>query len=116
MVEPGWENGSQTLRSILNKQGEKIKLEVQHFLTETPNLSEEDVKVNISKGETDLWDRFALGEARGQLTESLEERQAQTWAEVAKNAQRGVRRTLKDLPELPEDGGDSIGKSAFPFP
>ncbi len=98
MRESGWEMGSQTLRRILQKQGEKIKLEVHQLLNEDSRSSKEQGKVGVSKLDTDLWDRFAVGEAKEEHIKVLDGKSA-TWAEVAMNAQRGVRRAVKDLPD-----------------
>lgn len=99
MMESEWEKDSQTLQRILNKQGEKIKLQVHQFLIEDPNSLKEQVKGDISELDTSLWTRFAMGDAQEENFEPPDGRKEETWAVVAKNAQRGVRRTVKNLPE-----------------
>ena len=97
----GWEKDSHTLQRILNKQGEKIKLEIHRLLNEDPRSSKEKAKAkdDVSELDTEIWNRFAVGEAKAETLEVLEGRMGKTWAMVAKNAQRGVRRTVKSLPE-----------------
>lgn len=99
MVEPGWEKDKQTLQRILNKQREKTKLEVHQLLHVDSKHSEKQFKGDVSTLDTDLWDHFAVGEAKKEFVEALDRRKGHTWAVVAKNAQRGVRRAVKDLPE-----------------
>lgn len=99
MMESGWEKDLQTLQRILNQQGEKIKSEVHQILNEDSESSKEQFKCNMSDLDTDLWNRFAVGEAKEKIVEALDGRREDTWAVVAKNAQRGVRRTVKNLPE-----------------
>lgn len=99
MMESGWEKDSQTLQRILNIQGEKTKLEIHRMLNEDSKSSKEQVKDDVSELDTDLWNRFAVGEAKAENIEVQDGRQGETWALVAKNAQRGVRRTVKTLPE-----------------
>lgn len=98
-MESGWEKDSQTLQRILQKQGEKIKLEIHRLLNEDPRSSKEKAKDDVSELDTEIWNRFAVGEAKAETLEVLEGRIGDTWAVVAKNAQRGVRRTVKSLPE-----------------
>lgn len=99
MMESGWEKDILTLQRILNQQGEKIKSEVHQILNEDSESSKEQFKCNMSDLDTDLWNRFAVGEAKEKIVEALDGRREDTWAVVAKNAQRGVRRTVKNLPE-----------------
>ncbi len=98
-MEPGWEKDSQTLQRILQKQGEKIKLEIHRLLNEDPRSSKEKAKDDVSEFDTEIWNRFAVGEAKAETLEVLEGRIGDTWAVVAKNAQRGVRRTVQSLPK-----------------
>ena len=99
MMEPGWEKDRQTLQHILNKQREKTKLEVHQLLHKDSKILEEQVKGDMSTLDTDLWDHFAVGEAKKDFVEALDRRKGHTWAVVAKNARRGVRNAVKDLPE-----------------
>ena len=98
-MEPGWEKDKQTLQRILNKQREKTKLELHQLLHEDSKPLEEQVKGDMSTRDTDLWDHFAVGEAKKEFIEALDRRKGHAWAVIAKNAQRGVRRAVKDLPE-----------------
>ena len=99
MMESGWEKDSQTLQRILKQQGEKIKLEIHRLLNEDPGSSKEKAKDDVSELDTEIWNRFAVGEAKAESLEVLEGRIGESWAVVAKNARRGVRRTVKSLPE-----------------
>lgn len=99
MMGSAWEKDSRTLQHILDKQREKIKLEVHTLLNEDPKSSEEKVEGDRSESDTDLWNRFVVGEAGEENVEALDGRKRETWGVVAKNAQRGVRRTTKYLPE-----------------
>ena len=94
MMETGWEKDSQTLQRILKSQGENVKHKVHQLLNEDPHPSKEQVKGDGSDLDTDLWNRFAAGEAK-----ALDTNKGGTWAVVAKNAQQGVRHTVKMLPE-----------------
>lgn len=98
LMEPGWENDNETLQHILDKQKEITKLELQQLLTKDSKSSKEQDEGDVSKSDTDLWDRFGVGETKMASVEALRIKR-ETWAVVAKNAQRGVRRALKDLPE-----------------
>ena len=98
-MEPGWEKDKQTLQRILNQQREKTKLEVHQLLHINSKPLEDQFKGDMSTMDTDLWDHFAVGEAKKDFVEALDRRKGHTWAIVAKNAQRGVRRAVKDLPE-----------------
>lgn len=99
MIESEWEKDSQKLQSILDKKGDKVKLEVHGLLNEVSKYSKEEVKGDPSELDTDLWNRFAVGEAKEENVETLDGRKGETWAVVAKNAQRGVQRTVKYVPE-----------------
>lgn len=99
MMESGWAKGSHTLQRILNKQGENVKLEVHQILNEAPRSTKEQVEGNMSKLDTEIWDRFAVSEAKEENVKASDRNQGKTWAVVAKNAKRGVRRAVKDLPE-----------------
>ena len=99
MMMSGWEKDSQTLRRILHEQGEKIKHEIHKSLIGDPKFSREEVKGKMSELDTDLWNQFAVGRAEEENVESLAGRKGETWAAVAKNAQRGVRHVVKNLPE-----------------
>ena len=99
MMESGWEEDRQTLQRILNKQREKTKLELHQLLHEDSKPLKKQVKGDMSKSDTDLWDHFAVGEAKDKFVEAVDRRKGHAWAVVAKNAQRGVRRAVKDLPE-----------------
>lgn len=99
MMESGWEKDSQTLQGILNKQVEKIKLEVHKLLNEDSKTSKEQVEGDLSELDTDLWNRFAVSEAEEENIEASNEKSGETWAKVAKNARRGVRRAVKHLPK-----------------
>ena len=99
MMVSGWEKDSQTLHRILNKQGEKIKYDIHQLLIGDPTLSKGQVKGDMSELDTELWNRFVVGEANEGNVEALDGRKGKTWASVVKNAQRGVRRTVKNLPE-----------------
>ena len=93
-IESGCEKDIQTLQRILKKQGAKVEHGVHQLLNEDPHSSKEQVKGDESDLDTDLWNRFAAGEA-----EALDINKGGTWAVVAKNAQQGVRHAVKDLPE-----------------
>ena len=99
MIESEFGKDSQKLQRILDKKGEKVKLEVHGLLNEDSRYSKEEVKGDASELDTDLWNRFAVGEAKEENVETLSGRKGETWAVVAKSAQRGVRRTVKYLPE-----------------
>ena len=99
MMESGWEKDSQTLQRILNIQGENIKLEIHRILNEDSKSSKEQVKDDVSELDTDLWNQFAVGEAEAENVEVRDGRKRETWALVARNAQRGVQRTVKTFPE-----------------
>ena len=99
MMEPTWEKDKKTLQRILSQQREKIKLEVYQLLHQDSKPLEEQFKGDMSTLDRDLWDHFAVGEAEEDIVKLLDRRQGHAWAAVAKNAQRGVRRATKDLPE-----------------
>ncbi|CAF9906914.1 MAG: hypothetical protein ALECFALPRED_002752 [Alectoria fallacina] len=99
MMESEWEKDSQTLQGILNKQVQKIKLEVHKFLNEDSKTSKEQVEGDLSELDTDLWNRFAMSEAEEENIEASNGKSGETWAKAAKNAQRGVRRAVKHLPK-----------------
>ena len=92
----------QTLQHILNKQKEKIGLEVHQLLNKDPESLKGHIASAMSKPDANVWDHFAVCEAEGEQVEALDRRKVGTWAVVAKNAQRGVRRAVKDLPQ--DDG------------
>lgn len=98
MMESGWEKDNETLQHILDKQKEKTKLELQQLLSKDSKSSKEQVEGDVSKSDTNLWDHFGVGETKMESVEALRIKR-ETWAVVAKNAQRGVRRALKDTPE-----------------
>lgn len=98
MMESGWEKDNETLQHILGKQKVKAKLELQQFLSEDSKSSKEQVEEGVSKLDTDLWDHFGVGKTKMESVEALS-RKRETWAAVAKNVHRGVRRALKDIPE-----------------
>ena len=94
-----WEKDSQTLQNILSRQEAKIKLELHCFLHADPKSSKEQLRGDMLELDTDLWKRFGVGETRKGIVELLDEGKDVTWAMVAKNVQRGVRRTIRTLPE-----------------
>lgn len=94
VIGSGWEKDIQTLQRILEKQGAKVKDEVHEVLNEDRYSSKEQVKGDGSDLDTDLWNRFAAGEAKAQDVNN-----GGTWAVVAKNAQQGVRHAVRNLPE-----------------
>ena len=95
----GREKIGQTLQRILKKHGEKIKLELHQLLNKDLEHSKAEVGDDISSIDIELWDRFAVGETEGQYVDMLDGTNGATWATVASNAQRGVRRAVKNLPE-----------------
>ena len=100
MGDSGGEEDNQTLQRVLDRQREKIKLEVHQLLNRGPKLSKELAEGDLLKLDTYLWDHFAMAEkASKEHVEALDGRKGETWAVVANNAQRGVRRAVKDLPE-----------------
>ena len=94
VIESGWEKHIQTLQRILERQGAKVKDEVHEVLNEDRRSSKEQVKGDGSDLDTDLWNRFAAGQVKAQ-----DVKKGGTWAVVAKNAQQGVRHTVKNLAE-----------------
>ena len=99
MKESGWEKNGQTLQRILDKHGEKMKLELHQNLNGGPKLSKDHVEGDMSKPDVDMWDRFAVGGAKEERVKPPHGREGETWAVVAKNIQRGIRRAVRDLPE-----------------
>lgn len=102
MEEFGWQKDSQTLQRIISKQREKIMLEVSQLLSEGPKASNEQFNADVSDMDNDLWHRFAVGESKAEDVEALDGRKGETWAMIAKNAERGVRRIVQTLPEIGE--------------
>ena len=94
MTESGREKDKETLQRILRRQGEMAKLEIRQMLDEYPQFSKEQVTDDSSDLDTDLWNRFAVTKAKESTVEALDGRKGETWAVLAKNAQRGVRRLL----------------------
>lgn len=97
-MESGWADDCQTLRRILGRQGEKSKVEAYqglhgegaNFKAQAPN--------EISATDDDLWSRIAGAPSKnGQAISG--DFAGKEWATVAKHAQRGVHRMVKDLPE-----------------
>ena len=103
MTESGREKDNETLQRILRRRGEMAKLEIRQMLDEYAKSSKEQVTDDSSELDTDLWNRFAEVEAKEGTVEALDGRKGETWAVVAKNAQRGVRRLL------PKEGKLSSG-------
>ena len=88
-----WGGDVEKLQSIIQKQGEKVKLEVNHLVQENVEDTGEET---LGDEDQELWDRFAV-------TSTQEKRKTARsselgWAVAAKNARRGVRRMLMDLP------------------
>ena len=103
MTESGREKDNETLQRILCRQGEMAKLEIRQMLEEYPQSSKEQVTDDSSGLDTDLWNRFAVVEAKEGTAEALDGRRGETWAVLAKNAHKGVRRLL------PKEGKRSSG-------
>lgn len=103
MTESGREKDNETLQRILRRQGEMAKLEIRQMLDEYPQSSKEQVTDDSLDLDTDLWNRFAVVEAKEGTVEAQDRRKGDTWAVLAKNAQRGVRRLL------PKEGNGSSG-------
>ena len=97
LMESECEKDNQTLKRILDKQREKTKLEVYQLLSEDSRSLKEQVEGDTSTLDNILWDQFAVGGAKKGPVKALGRRKGETWAAVAKNAQRGVRRAVKDL-------------------
>lgn len=102
MMDPGSEKDSQTLQRILHEKGEKIKLEVHQLLNKDPNSFQEQAKCHMSESDTDLWHQFAVLENKAENVKAFHTKEGRSWAVVAKNAQQGVRRTVRHLPEYGE--------------
>ena len=102
MMGSGLQRHTQTLRRILDNQREKTKLQIHQLLNKNPKPSKEQVEEDVSTLDTDLWDQFAVDEAQRKLVEALDGSKGETWAVIARNAQRGVQRAVKDLPEYDE--------------
>ena len=94
MTESGRETDNETLQRILRRQGEMAELEIRQMLDERSQSPKEQVTDDSSELDTDLWNRFAVVEAKEGTLEALDGRKGETWAVLAKNAQRGVRRLL----------------------
>ena len=94
MTESGREKDNETLQRILCRQGEMAKLEIRQMLDEYPQSSKEQVTDDSSGLDTDLWNRFAVVEAKEATAEALDGRKGETWAVLAKNAHKGVRRLM----------------------
>ena len=103
MTESGRDKDNETLQRILRRQGEMAKLEIRQMLDEYPQSSKEQVTHDSSDLDTDLWNQFAVVKAKEGTVEALDGRKGETWAVLAKNAQRGVRRLL------PKEGEGSSG-------
>ena len=99
MIEPGRDAICQTLQGILDKNGEKIKLELHQILTGGPKSAKDHVESGMSGSDRDMWDRFAVREVKEEHVKPPGGREGETWAVVAKNIRRGIRRAVKDLPE-----------------
>ena len=98
--DSGEEKDNQTLQRVLDRQREKIELEVHQLLNRGPKSSKELAEGGLLELDTNLWDHFAMGEkAKKKHAEALDGKKRETWAVVANNAQRGVRRVVKGLPE-----------------
>lgn len=94
MTESGRETDNETLQRILRRRGEMAKFEIRQMLDEDPKSSKEQVTDDSSELDRDLWNQFAVVEAKEGNVEALDGRKGETWAIVAKNAQRGVRHLL----------------------
>lgn len=102
MEESGWQKDSQTLQRIFSRQREESKLELHQLLSGAPKVSNEQFNADVSDLDNDLWDRFAVGEGKAEDADALDGTKGETWAMVARNAQRGVRRAVKTVPEIDE--------------
>lgn len=98
-IESEWGKAGQKPQRILDKQGENVKHQVHGLLNGDSEYSKEQIKGDLWELDTDLWNRFAVSEAKEENLEALDGRKEETWSLVTKNAQRGVRRTVKYLPE-----------------
>ena len=103
MTESGREKDNETLQRILRRQGEMAKLEMRQMLDEHSQSPKQQVTDDSSELDTDLWNRFAVVEAKEGTVEALDGRKGETWAVLAKNAQRGVRRLLPKEGERSSD-------------
>lgn len=83
----------EVLQRLLSKHGDKAKLEVRHLLHGNDKVSEE----NAVAADDPVWSRFAKTSASDIPKESGIK--GQIWASIAKDAQRGVHRMVKNLPE-----------------
>lgn len=98
-IESEWGKAGQKPQRILDKQGENVKHQVHGLLNGDSEYSKEQIKGDLWELDTDLWNRFAVSEAKEENLEALDGRKEETWSLVTKNAQRGVRRTVKYLPK-----------------
>ena len=98
-VEPEWKRDSEKLQTILNGQRKIIKQQIYSHLHGTKISSKERpaVAASLAEGE-DLWSRYALSPShndKGPKVGSLVE----GWALAAKNAQKGVQRMMRNVPD-----------------
>lgn len=94
-----WDGDKQSLQRVLDRQGEKTRLEAHHLLYDArkpPRANPEDVV--LPEEEDDLWKRFAAAEFKQEGAE-IDVNEAAGWGVAANNHERGVRRVVKNLPE-----------------
>lgn len=95
---PSREDDSEALSMVLQKQGEKVKLELDHLLNQKSKESTELPSDDLLAPHTDLWNHYA-----GTSTKQGDAAVAGPgWAVVAKRAQKAVDIMVKDLPDESE--------------
>ena len=81
------------LQSVIQRQGEKVKLEVNRLLQENVEGASAETPGDEDQ---ELWDRFAVTSAQKERKAAKSSEPG--WSVVAKNARRGMHRIAKDYP------------------
>jgi hypothetical protein len=87
------------LTNLLETRRKDVKYQINSSLYGTAGFSKEVSAANMSRAEeSDVWTSFAKDD-EDEKDQSTDESKAGYWARAAKQAERGIRRIVKHLPE-----------------
>lgn len=92
------EDDCEALSAVLQRQGERVKLELNHLLSCKSKDSTNPISDDLRAPQAEMWNHYAATSTKQDAATVA----GPGWAVVAKHAQKAVDFMLKDLPDESE--------------
>lgn len=93
------------MQRVLQKQGEKTKLQAHKLLYQGSPSSEQQDEHEVLATDDDVWNQFAMTASQWESRQA-DGNEKEGWGIVAKGLQKGIQRMVKDIPEDSESWYD----------